>query len=320
MPDIDPQMAQLLEELAFLRNEIATLKGTQASFPAPTLTQSHAPEPKVHGPSIFTGKRADASEFILKCELVFTIQHRSYPADSTARPAYAINLLSGDAFNWIRPHLTAGSVAAWTQSWTTFRDRFLKDFGDGDLVETSRHALTKLRQTGSATLFAIEFRRHAAYLNWGDQAFLHLFFDGLKDDVKDRILDPNSFKTLSDLIDEAIKWDNLLFHRRKATPHAKTTPATTITPVSVPRIVAPVTPVVLSSSNGPVPMELDASGHLQQSEKDRRKRLGLCSYCGGEGHIAVACPNNKNKAGRLAATAAPAPAPVVPTASLVNLD
>lgn len=97
------------------------------------------PEPKVAAPSTFTGKSKDALEFILKCELVFEVQPRSYPSGSSARVAYATSLLGGDAWNWIRPYLdTSRTREPWTLDWTLFRERFLKDFGDSDEIVRGR--------------------------------------------------------------------------------------------------------------------------------------------------------------------------------------
>ncbi|KAG5634126.1 hypothetical protein DXG03_006291, partial [Asterophora parasitica] len=56
----------------------------------------------------------------------------------------------------------------------------------------------------------------------------------------------------------------------------------------------------VSTSSAPLPqgtpMEIDVMrtlkphGPLTDEEKERR-HLGLCSYCGGTGHMAAACPN-----------------------------
>jgi len=39
-------------------------------------------------------------------------------------------------------------------------------------------------------------------------------------------------------------------------------------------------------------MELDATGtcRIAAREKERRRRLGLCDYCGGKGHSVPQCP------------------------------
>ncbi len=47
---------------------------------------------------------------------------------------------------------------------------------------------------------------------------------------------------------------------------------------------------------GPTPMEVDAitrRGPLPQAEKDRRRKEGLCLYCGEPGHHSLGCPNKR---------------------------
>lgn len=85
----------------------------------------------------------------------------------------------------------------------------MKVFGESDIIAASRHKLHYLKQTKSASSYAAKFQRYAAYLHWGDEALCHAFFDGLKEDVKDKILSPNDMMDISELISAAIKWDNL---------------------------------------------------------------------------------------------------------------
>ena len=46
------------------------------------------------------------------------------------------------------------------------------------------------------------------------------------------------------------------------------------------------------STDGTVPMELDASGvwRLAASERERRQRQGLCIYCAAKDHLMGRCP------------------------------
>jgi hypothetical protein len=54
-------------------------------------------------------------------------------------------------------------------------------------------------------------------------------------------------------------------------------------------------------SKNPNAKHLDASGHLSSAEKDRRKRLNLCGYCGGDDHFAAQCPVSAKNAANKAA-------------------
>jgi hypothetical protein len=173
-------------------------------------------EPRISGPPHFGGKKEEAMEFLLKCDMVFAVQPQSY-ATTESKLAFVINLLKDEAYRWVMPHLTMDDNIKpdWIKDWTLFREEFKKVFGDSEIIETARHKLKSLKQTGPATSYATEFRRFAAYLHYSDEALRHLFFDGLKEDVKDKILTPNNTLSIDTLIDAAIKWDNLLFQRRR---------------------------------------------------------------------------------------------------------
>jgi len=229
----------------------------------------------------------------MKSELIFAVTP-SLESDS-AKIAFIINLFSGEAFNWIRPFLLADPKPAWVSNWIGFKAKLLEDFRDADLKETSRRALANLKQTSSVSSYAVEFRRHTPYLAWGEEAFRQTFFDGLKDDIKDRVLSPNrtDIANLEALITMCQDYDNLLTQRRRT--------GTTTSTTTKPRTIASMGP--LPSKSSATPMEVDASsnkfrGPLSQAEKDRRRSMGLCSYCGQGGHFADKCPKIP---GRLAA-------------------
>jgi len=250
-------------------------------------------EPKVATPTPFTGKVSEAREFLIKCELVFKVQPRSYSSDS-AKITFVVTYLKDAAFHWIRPALDLKDDETppnWSQDWILFKKKFLQDFGDADLIETSRRSLAKLKQTGPCTTYAIDFRRFASFLDMSDQSIRHAYYDGLKDDVKDRILDPLStdFTDLETLINTSIRWDTLLYNRRKQ-------PSTTNKPFPVTNFL----PRNSTLSSGPTPMDVDATtsrprGPLTDAEKLRRRTLGLCGYCGGTGHFAITCPLAANR-------------------------
>ena len=284
------ELAQLVQQL---QAQLAT--STTPSIQTTSIPYAQEPkEPKVANPTPFTGKVAEAREFLLKCELVFQVQPRSYSSD-LAKITFVVTYLKEAAFHWIQPALelkNGDSPPPWFLDWTLFREKFLHDFGDADLIETSRRSLAKLKQTGSCNAYAIDFRRLSAPLDMSEQSLRYAFYEGLKDDVKDRILSPLSteFADFEALITTAIRWDSLLYNRRKQ-PSISINKATTFTNY-IPRNSAIPT--------GPTPMDVDATnsrprGHLTDAEKLRRRTLGLCGYCGGTGHFAITCPLAANR-------------------------
>lgn len=254
-------------------------------------------EPKVASPKAFTGKRTESQEFILKCETVFMAQTRTYYDDKT-KLAFTINLLEHEAYEWVKPALLApyDKSPEWIQSWDAFKKEFFKVFSDVDIKELSYQRLQALKQTGSASTYANDFRRHSLNLDWNDEPLRQHFFRGLKPEVKDRVLSPTDFTDLTSLMESAIKWDNLLYQRRRdpsnnrsterSYTHSTTRQSNDYKSSNQAHHSSP----VHTLGTGPTPMEVDSiRGPLSQAEKDRRRKNNLCLYCGNPGHRALEC-------------------------------
>lgn len=301
LPAQQPLTAEdLLERLHQRINQLESQLHSATAQPSfqPTY-MSHGIEPKISGPAPFSGRKEEALEFLLKCDMVFNVQARTYAANQS-KIAYVTNLLKDEAYRWIMPYLAANAEDQpyWLKDWNGFKEEFKKVFGDTEIGETARHKLKHLRQTGPATSYATEFRRHAAYLHYSDEALRHLFFDGLKEDVKDKLLTPNACESYEDLIDLAIKWDNLLFQRRRNASSSR--PAQRIDNLFAKSrpVVNNFRPTYNNSQSAPAqsthtPMEIDAVrprfAPLSQKEKDHRRANNLCLYCGKSGHVANNC-------------------------------
>lgn len=181
------------------------------SHSTPFVASPTPKEPKINSPAPFKGNKSLSEEFILKCDQVFAVCHRTYHNDDT-KLAFVFNLLEGDAYQWIKPALLAKDKPSWITTWLSFRSEFLKTYSDSDVKETARHKLKILKQTTSASSFVTEFKRYSTYLDLTDESLRQTFFDGLRVDVQDRLLSPQRFDSFDDLVDAAIEWDNLLFN------------------------------------------------------------------------------------------------------------
>ncbi|KAK4683623.1 hypothetical protein P7C73_g6615, partial [Tremellales sp. Uapishka_1] len=289
----------MLQQQATLMSSVQAMAARPIQVTSSTSARSWDREPKVSGPSPFSGKKNETKEFIAKCETVFAVQPRTYSSD-ISQIAFASNLLKDEAYQWILPHLEKEEEdrPIFLESWGFFKQEFLKIFGDSDIIETSRQKLKSLRQTKSVTSYSTEFTRYSAYLHWGDEALRHAYFDGLKEDVKDKLLTPNEFASLADLVDASIKWDNLLYQRRRSVvPRAFAQTSTIVTQSR--QTVPPSRPV----STTHVPMEIDAVqprfSPLTPEEREHRFKNKLCMYCGKPGHVAKDCRAKQNKPARI---------------------
>ena len=213
---------ELLSRVNELEHNIDTNMNNTGTF------QPHYPkEPKISMPKSFAGRKDESRAFIQKCDNVFRVQPQSYSTDDS-KIAFVQNLLDGEAYLWFQPYLQMDYIdrPLWTKSWNAFKEYFEIQFGDSNIIENSRFKLKSLRQTSSASHYATEFKRYAAFLGWDDAALRQTFFDGLKEDVRYKLLTPQSCATFEELVNEAIKWDDLLFQFRKSPSRITTTRTT----------------------------------------------------------------------------------------------
>ncbi|KIO17549.1 hypothetical protein M407DRAFT_84872 [Tulasnella calospora MUT 4182] len=161
-------------------------------------------------------------------------------------------------------------------NWSSFKGEFEQAFFDQDEKRVAAQKLNKLCQNRSTAEYASEFRELVAILGWTEDSQLqHAFYDGLKPHVKDELAKMDDPVNLVTLITTAIKIDNRHWSREQE-KKGETTPVPTS---QAPNDFAHTTPV---------PMQIDAArrGPISQAEKDRRRKEGLCHYCGEKGHMA----------------------------------
>lgn len=127
----------------------------------------------------------------------------------------------------------------------------------------------------SAADYAIEFKTLAATIKWNSSAF----FTVARFLVEIYARDPPEH--LDDIIELAIRLDAHMELRRRVrgniswaqVDHSSSSPSS------------------VAGLSGPEPMQIGRM-HLSAEERQCRFTKGLCLYCGGQGHIAAACPVN----------------------------
>ena len=280
-------------------------------------TATKSPELQMPDPPNFFGDRRTLLPFLTKCRLKFLGQPSMFSTE-LAKVMYAGSRLEGPPFAWFSPlserlHNPDESNPDELRSFDAFASALTTLYGDPDLSHTAERSICMLRQTTSVAVYIAEFEQHRQYLSWNDQALRDQFYFGLKERIKDHMAPLGRPDTLTAMKDVALRFDARLNARHLERQASGSNPSTTrasapatrppavqqtvSTPIpSTPNPPPAATPARLNipavTADGTVPMELGSrqGWHLTPAEKQRRKELGLCNYCGGPGHRAFNCP------------------------------
>jgi hypothetical protein len=291
------QVNQLLEGYVTLQRQVSNRSPSEDP-------EYHARprEPKVSDPPEFSGKVSEFANFLAHCNLVFTLQRRTYLSNES-RVLYIISWLRGGAADWARPVLV-NAKHPHRHDYPAFRNALTAVYQDRTTKLSAADKLGKLKQTKSAAAYAAEFQSLCAILGLDPQTQITHFYNGLNPDLKHALAISGQPEEFQALLDKVISIDQSTFLIEKEKAKDKAPKSTSSAPhpgkfssgkPSNPRPSTSQTPSAPSSS-GPRP-------RLTPEEKNRRRENGLCDYCGEFGHFKKDCPT------RPAPKASPAPAP-----------
>ncbi|XP_054608715.1 uncharacterized protein LOC129167989 [Dunckerocampus dactyliophorus] len=205
-----------------------------------------------------------------------------------ARVAFVMSHLSGRAGAWATAEWSRQSPLC--SSYSAFAKAMEQVFQRTPPGRDAARSLLRLCQgRRCAADYAIEFRALAAQSDWNASALLDAFFMGLSDPIKDQMVPLEAPTHLDDLIALAIRIEKRLKDRRvdkeRAIPSGSY--VNHRAPPTPPR-----PPIYTEFPPAPKldePMQLEGS-RLTPAERNRRKQLHLCIYCGQAGHPISRCP------------------------------
>ncbi len=234
---------------------------------APPLSHSMA-SPRLAYAEKFDGTPAKCKGFLLQCSLFVSQQPVLYPTEES-RIAFLCSLLTGKALDWV--------TAVWNfnrpafTSFESFLQRFRAVFDLPEGGDAAGEQILTLKQgRNTAAEFALAFRTLAAQTGWPDDPLKLHFRRGLSSELQTELACRDEGKTLDQLIDLAIRIDNMIRSRRPSRGSTYHSPSPPVVPEQ----------------------EAMQVGHarISHEERDRRYRQNLCLYCGQAGHVKVSCP------------------------------
>jgi hypothetical protein len=275
-------------------------------------------EPRVNDPRPFNGSNHDGDgynkleNFITQLKMVFALQPSRFPNEIT-KVMYAASFLDGMAFEWIQPFINNIGTTMEDPTATNFEQftaSIRRMFGNVTLLSDAENKVMKTKQGNrSAAEYTTEFKRYAGLTNFNEPALLWAYKENINAQLQDELIIrqdiPASLIEFQDLV---INLDMLFRERnkKKGGQQRKSNSNFNHQQHSSPSVNHPVFQTRPShqqlshqghqAENDDIrPMEIDNTTKkktytpLSKAEKQRRRDLNLCSYCGSADHDVLEC-------------------------------
>ena len=323
----DEQVRRLQERLSLVENQREDASPAPASAPEAARPQVvyQAKLPKMPEIEPFEGDSTDLPRFLADLKSRFVTHGALYPTDRAKCFCLLALMKTGTiAKDWATPILEDPQERQLTRPWPEFLELFKKRFHNPNLQDQLWREARELRQTTSVSTYIAKFELLHGYgrLATLEAQMGRMFYDGLLPQIKNLLmsvlrLDKSDYTQLKDYALEADeRWTgfkadrtfNQAYTGTKDANKKPTSPPTaqiTTTTTTTQSKGAPQTKATTDASSQQRIHTIPKKGEkISQEEKDRRRREGLCLYCGKTGHLAQTCLEKSN-ATRLAATATP---------------
>ncbi|KAJ1124445.1 hypothetical protein NDU88_002906 [Pleurodeles waltl] len=274
---------QQAQELQQLRTENTAFRQALASRATDVPTVSST-TPR------FSGDPNKLREFLGALKVYFAFRPSQFMQDKT-KVGYLTSALSRPALAWATPLVTGNDPSL--SNYSSFVAAFKQMFERPGLESSAEEALCDIQEGSQDVLqYITRFRQLAAETSWVERTLVTLFRRGLRDNIKDELVHSARVKNLKGLMDQTLAIEYRLNERRVEKKRSRI-PSHSMTSCTLPHR-SEETRSEPKGTTDEEPMQIDmARGPLSSSERENRRRKGLCLYCGAAGHLLRTRPSSQ---------------------------
>jgi hypothetical protein len=268
--------------------------------------QTHAAGLKVPAPEKLDGTKTKVRPFLTQMRLYLRVNQRVFQ-DARDQVLAAGMYMKGDALEWFQPYMDQvmnlpeaqwkAETSTMFASFEAFAQQLENVFGEVDEKRTAERKLQRLRQSGPVSEYYAKFRTQATKLDWANAPLCVMFYNGLKEGVKDEMAREEWPETIDAFATKAARIDERLHARQMEKKGFRQNPW------------KPTTSTRPENQRNADAMEIDkVSGQKGKNfsgrknftpEQRQRFKDGVCLRCGEKGHFRNDCPENEKKASQI---------------------